>query len=170
MTTNTMPKRHRARWNASELNRLHNEYEMKELTVQEIADLHGRTVYGVMSKLQAEGLIDSSWNNARGWVFQSDSPSQSSPKQSLSLQPALQFDQDDDTESIEHDDSEDEDYVPQEEEDEEEDEEEEEDEDEDEFDPYSMKQKVTFLEQQVTNIFSFLQRQFPKQKVITASM
>jgi len=161
-----MPKRHRARWTASELNRLHNEYEMKELTVQEIADLHGRTVYGVMSKLQAEGLIDSSWNNARGWVFQSQSQSQGqSPKQSLSLQPALQFDQDDDAESVEQDDPEDEDYVPEEEEEDDADEED----DEEEFDPYSMKQKVAFLEQQVTNIFSFLQKQFPKKKVMSAA-
>jgi hypothetical protein len=136
---------------------------MKELTVQQIADLHGRTVYGVMSKLQAEGLIDSSWNNARGWVFQSQSQSQS---QGVSLQPALQFDQDDDAESVEQDDPEDEDYVP---EDEEEEDDLEED-DEEEFDPYSMKQKVAFLEQQITNIFSFLQKQFPKQKVMAASM
>lgn len=164
MSTTTMPKRHRARWTASELNRLHNEYEMKELTVQEIADLHGRTVYGVMSKLQAEGLIDSSWNNARGWVFQNQSQS---TKQSISLQPALQFDQDDDDESVEQDDPEDDDYVPDEEEEEEDDDAED---DEEEFDPYSMKQKVAFLEQQVTNIFSFLQKQFPKQKVMTASM
>lgn len=145
MSTTTMPKRHRARWTASELNRLHNEYEMKELTVQEIADLHGRTVYGVMSKLQAEGLIDSSWNNARGWVFQNQSQS---TKQSISLQPALQFDQDDDDESVEQDDPEDDDYVPDEEEEEEDDDAED---DEEEFDPYSMKQKVAFLEQQVTD-------------------
>jgi hypothetical protein len=158
-----MPKRHRARWNASEMDRLHNEYEIKELTVQQIADLHGRTVYGVMSKLQAEGLIDSSWTNARGWVFQGQG--QSSPKQSVSLQPALQFHQDDDEESVDQDDQEDEDYVP-----EEDDDDDVEEEDEEEFDPYSMKQKVAFLEQQITNIFSFLQKQFPKQKVMAASM
>ena len=163
MSTTTMPKRHRARWNASEMDRLHNEYEIKELTVQQIADLHGRTVYGVMSKLQAEGLIDSSWTNARGWVFQGQG--QSSPKQSVSLQPALQFHQDDDEESVDQDDQEDEDYVP-----EEDDDDDVEEEDEEEFDPYSMKQKVAFLEQQITNIFSFLQKQFPKQKVMAASM
>jgi len=169
MSTTTMPKRHRARWNANELDRLHNEYDMKKLTVQQIADLHGRTVYGVMSKLQAEGLIDSSWNNARGWVFQGQG--QSSPKQSVSLQPALQFDQDDDDEVSEYeeqDDPDDDDYVPEEEEEEEDDYDAEDDEEE--FDPYSIKQKVTFLEQQVTNIFSFLQKQFPKQKVMSSSM
>jgi hypothetical protein len=85
------------------------------------------------------------------------------------LQPALQFDQDDDAESVEQDDPEDEDYVPEEEDAEEEEEDAEED-DEEEFDPYSIKQKVSFLEQQVTNIFSFLQKQFPKQEVMTASM
>jgi hypothetical protein len=169
MTTSTTPRRHRARWTVSELNNLHNEYELKELTVQEIAEIHGRTVYGVMGKLQAEGLIDSSWNNARGWVFQN----QYNDNQSILLQPALQSYQDDDADdmSVEQDDPEDEDYVPDEDEDEDEDDEDDDNEDEDEdFDPYSVKQKVAFLEQQITNIFSFLQKQFPKHKVMDSAM
>ena len=167
MTVSQTPKRHRARWTASELNRLHTEYEMKELTVQEIAALHERSVYGVMSKLQVEGLIDSSLSDARGWVFQKPA----SPKQPISLQPALQFDQgdaDDDNESVEQDDPEDEDYVPDE--DEEDDADDYDDDAEEDFDPYSMKQKMSFLEKQITTIFSFLQKNFPKQKVMSNSL
>jgi len=159
MSTTTMPKRHRARWSNTEINRLYNEYEIKELTVQEIAYLHERTVYAVMSKLQMEGLIDSSLNNARGWVFQSQSP-----KQSLSLQPALQFDQDDDAESVEQDDPDDDDYVPDDEEDDDADEDDDEDDDTEDYDQYSIKQKVTFLEKQIANIFSFLQNNLPNKK------
>lgn len=155
MTTTTTPRRHRARWTVSELNNLHSEYEMKELTVQEIATIHGRTVYGIMNRLQSEGLIDS-MDSARGWVFQ-----HTEPKQSVSLKPAIQFDDDDD---MEQDDPSDEDYVP-EDMDVEEDEDEDMDEDE-EFDPYSLKQKVAFLEQQIKSIYSFLQTAFPKQKVM----
>ena len=164
MTASQTPKRHRARWTVSELNRLHNEYEMKELTVQEIAALHERTVYGIMSKLQGEGLIDSSLSDARGWVFQKPA----SPKQSISLQPTLQFYEDQgDDESVEQDDPEDEDYVP---EDEEEDDADDDMDDDEDFDPYSMKQKISFLEKQITNIFSFLQKNFPKQKVMSNSL
>jgi len=156
MTTTTTPRRHRARWTVSELNNLHNEYEMKELTVQEIASIHCRTVYGIMNRLQSEGLIDS-MEQARGWVFQSQV---SQP--TVSLKPALQFDDDDDDDDLEQDDPSDEDYVP---EDEQEEDDEEEDDDED-FDPYSLKQKVAFLEQQISSIYSFLQTVFPKQKVM----
>ena len=168
MTVSQTPKRHRARWTASELNRLHTEYEMKELTVQEIAELHERSVYGVMSKLQVEGLIDSSLSDARGWVFQKPT----SPKQPISLQPALQFDQadDDDNESVEQDDPEDDDYVPDEDDEDDADEDDIDDDDaEEDFDPYSIKQKMSFLEKQITTIFSFLQKNFPKQKLMSYS-
>jgi len=156
MTTSTTPRRHRARWTVSELNNLHNEYELKELTVQEIAAIHCRTVYGIMNRLQSEGLIDS-MDAARGWVFQS-----SNQNQSVSLKPSIQFDEDDDDE-MEQDDPSDEDYVPEDMDVEEDDDEDAEDED---FDPYSLKQKVAFLEQQVKSIYSFLQTTFPKQKVM----
>ena len=163
MTTTTTPKRHRNRWTVSELNNLHSEYEMKELTVQEIASIHGRTMYGIMNKLQSEGLIDS-MDNARGWVFQS-----SEQNQSFSLQPAIQFDDDcDDDEDCEQDDDpNDEDYVPEDDEDMDvEDEDASEPVDDEDFDPYSIKQKVVFLEKQINNIYSFLQTAFPKQKTM----
>ena len=159
-TTTAMPKRHRARWTSTELNNLHNEYEMKELTVQEIAAIHGRTDYAIMSKLQSEGLIDSSWVNARGWVFPS-------LEQSISLQPAIDDDDGEASECEEQDDPNDEDYVPEEEDDQ--DDEYEDQDEEHEFDPYNMQQKVTFIEQQIANIYSFLQKNFPKQNVMASS-
>jgi len=149
MTTTTTPRRHRARWTVSELNNLHSEYEMKELTVQEIAAIHNRTVYGIMNQLQSEGLIDS-MDTARGF---------NENKQTVSLKPAIQFDDDED---MEQDDPSDEDYVPEDMDVDDDDE----DEDEEEFDPYSLKQKVAFLEQQVKNIISFLQTALPKQKIV----
>ena len=157
-TTSTMPTRHRAKWTVPELNNLHNEYEIKELTVQQIAGLHNRTVHGILNKLQSEGLIDSSWENARGWVNPSEVPT-------ISLKPALQLaeeegeDEDEDEDSIVEDDPDDEDYVPEDEDEEEEEEEEEED-----FDPYSIKQKVEFLEKQLANIYSLLEKHLPGQK------
>jgi hypothetical protein len=170
-TTTTMPKRHRARWSNAELNRLCNEYEIKELTVQEIASFHGRTVCAVMSKLQMEGLISSSWDNARGWSFQNQTISE----QGISLKPSIQFEQDDDDddvddESVESDDSDDADYLPDEEDEDDNCEEEDDDDDED-YDQHSIKQKVTFLEQQIANIFSFLQKNLPnKQKTMNATI
>jgi len=168
-TTTTMPKRHRARWSNAELNRLCNEYEIKELTVQEIASLHGRTVFAVMSKLQLEGLISSSWDNVRGWSFQK----QRTPEQGISLKPSIQFEQDNDDvddESVESDDSDDEDYLPEEEDGNCEEEYDDED-DEEEYDQHSIKQKVTFLEKQIANIFSFLQNNLPnKQKTMSSTI
>lgn len=61
----TLPKRHRNAWGCNEVNRLHNEYELKRLTVQEIAALHERTVSSIMYKLKDEELI-SNWEDARG--------------------------------------------------------------------------------------------------------
>jgi DNA-binding PadR family transcriptional regulator len=154
-----MPTRHRAKWTVPELNNLHNEYEIKELTVQQIAVLHNRTIHGILNKLQSEGLIDSSWENARGWVNPSEVPT-------ISLKPALQLaeeeedeEEEEEEDSVAEDDPDDEDYVPEEEEEDDEEPEEEED-----FDPYSMKQKVEFLEKQIANIYSLLEKYLPAQK------
>lgn len=64
----TMPARRNFKWSMNEINRLYNEYELKQLTVQEIAFLHARTNYGILNKLCEEGLINSSWSDARGWT------------------------------------------------------------------------------------------------------
>jgi len=63
------PKRHYNRWNSCELENLHKEYNLRELTVQEIAKIHRRSVFSILNKLQNENLIDSKWTNARGWKW-----------------------------------------------------------------------------------------------------
>ncbi len=67
MTATMYPNRHYNKWNMNEINRLYNEYEMKELSVHDIAMNHERTVYGIISRLQVEGIVQS-WESARGWV------------------------------------------------------------------------------------------------------
>jgi hypothetical protein len=54
------------KWTINELLSLQREYELLELTVQEIADKHQRSDTAILYKLESEGLIDS-WNNARGF-------------------------------------------------------------------------------------------------------
>jgi hypothetical protein len=60
-------KRHGKKWTVNEVIALQREYELLELTVQDIADRHLRTVKSIMFKLHAEGLI-SSLNEARGFT------------------------------------------------------------------------------------------------------
>ena len=63
------PKRKGFSWSSNEVNRLHNEYELKALTVHQIAELHSRGVRAILHKLADEGLISSTWSDARGWDF-----------------------------------------------------------------------------------------------------
>lgn len=58
-------------WSMNEINRLHNEYELKEMDVYQIAEMHNRGVCGILHKLAEEGLISSSWNDARGYQHKS---------------------------------------------------------------------------------------------------
>jgi len=116
-------KRHRFPWAMNEINRLHNEYEIKELTIQQIAQLHDRTIYAILNKLQDEEIIDKSWKGVRGWswpdnyntnVF-TDVNAKSSP--TLDLQPSVFFDQhrvneDSDSDYEPSDDETDGDYEP----------------------------------------------------------
>lgn len=64
--------RHSKKWSMDEINRLHNEYEIKELTIRQIAKLHGRTYKSILYKLTSEGLIDHKWENARGYYETTD--------------------------------------------------------------------------------------------------
>jgi len=66
---NETPLRKGLRWSSNEINRLHNEYQLKELSVHEIASLHKRGVRAILHRLADEGLISSSWLDARGWEF-----------------------------------------------------------------------------------------------------
>ena len=63
------PKRHYNRWKSRELENLYKEYNLRELTVQEIAKIHKRSIFSILNKLQNENLIDSKWTNARGWKW-----------------------------------------------------------------------------------------------------
>jgi len=59
-------KRHRFHWNVNEINRLYNEYEIKELTIRQISKLHERTYRAILHRLEIEGLILPDWSDARG--------------------------------------------------------------------------------------------------------
>ena len=150
------PSRHRARWTVPEINRLHSEYEMKELTVYQIAALHNRTVKAILSKLQAEELIDPTWQNARGWSESNEyvlSPTSQSQK-SVSVLDELMASEDDESCFEVEDDLNDADYEPQ-------DDEEEEDEDDEDFiddddNIYDLRLKVQKLERQMVNLYNFI--------------
>ena len=112
-------KRHRCPWAMNEINRLHNEYEIKELTIQQIAQLHDRTIYAILNKLQDEEIIDKSWKGVRGWSwpdnYNTDVNAKSTP--TLDLQPSVFFDQhrvneDSDSDYEPSDDETDDDYEP----------------------------------------------------------
>ena len=64
MTVTT--RRQGNKWTINELLSLQREYELLELTVQEIAEKHERSETAILYKLDSEGLIDS-WNDARGF-------------------------------------------------------------------------------------------------------
>ena len=112
-------KRHRFPWAMNEINRLHNEYEIKELTIQQIAQLHDRTIYAILNKLQDEEIIDKSWKGVRGWSWPDNSNTNVNAKSTptLDLQPSVFFDQhrvneDSDSDYEPSDDETDGDYEP----------------------------------------------------------
>lgn len=53
-----MSKRSGAKWTVNECLRLQREFELLELTIGEIAELHKRTPKAIMYKLDAEGFAD----------------------------------------------------------------------------------------------------------------
>jgi hypothetical protein len=61
---------------------LQREYELLELTVQQIADKHQRSETAILYKLESEGLIES-WNSARGFVSEDYQNSVSSNKEQV---------------------------------------------------------------------------------------
>jgi len=145
--------RHRLPWSMSETNRLYSEYELKQLPISNIAQLHARTEYAIMHKLAQEFLINASWNDVKGWK---------APKEMTQSKAAYDYEEDYesdsdsdyneneykkksvvfDDESLEDcDDPNDSDYVPEEEDDD--DSSDYEDEEEEEFDAYSIPQKVS---------------------------
>jgi hypothetical protein len=61
------PRRHYNKWTVNEILQLQREYELLEMSVQDIAKIHNRTVNAIVSKLMNENFI-SSFNEARGYV------------------------------------------------------------------------------------------------------
>lgn len=62
----SLPYRHNFKWNINELLSLQREYELLEMTIQDIADRHERTVDAILYRLQQEGFIET-WVDARGY-------------------------------------------------------------------------------------------------------
>jgi hypothetical protein len=62
-----MYKRHYFKWNINELIALQREYELLELTIQEIAIKHERSVKAILCKLEQEKFIQN-WNEAKGFA------------------------------------------------------------------------------------------------------
>jgi len=62
---NTTENRAGKKWTINEVLTLQREYELLEMTIQEIAVRHQRSVDGILFKLEREGFIEN-WNVARG--------------------------------------------------------------------------------------------------------
>jgi len=60
----TPTKRSYKKWNINELIRLQREYELLELSIQEISRLHERTEKAILCRLEQEGLIEN-WSEAK---------------------------------------------------------------------------------------------------------
>lgn len=91
MYTMTMTaSRHRLPWSMSETNRLYSEYEMKQLPISNIAQLHARTEYAILHKLAQEFLINASWNDVKGW---------NAPKEMTQSKSKVSYDYEEDCES-----------------------------------------------------------------------
>lgn len=54
------------KWNVNEVIRLQREYELLELSIQEIAEKHQRSERAILCKLDKEGIIEN-WTEARGF-------------------------------------------------------------------------------------------------------
>ena len=61
------PRRNGNKWTVSELNTLQREYELLEMTIQDIALKHERTVEAILYKLYGEQFIDE-FHVARGYT------------------------------------------------------------------------------------------------------
>ena len=60
-------RRNGFKWNVNEILSLQREYELLELTIQEIALKHDRTIEAILYKLYNENIIDE-WHVARGYT------------------------------------------------------------------------------------------------------
>lgn len=66
MSLKELTKRNNYKWNVNEILTLQRQYELEELTIQEIALLHKRSVFSILNKLEKEQIIVN-FNEARGF-------------------------------------------------------------------------------------------------------
>lgn len=131
-----MYKRANAKWTVNECLRLEREFDLLELSVQEIALLHERSPHAIMYKLDAEGMAD--FNE----VFLNR-------QQKLKVSTSYDNDANEESESDEDKEDDSSNYEASEEEDEEEDNV---NEDNEEFDIYNIKQQMLILTKQLANL------------------
>jgi hypothetical protein len=62
----SLTKRAYKKWNINELIRLQREYELLELSIQEISKLHERSEKAILCRLEQERFINN-WSEARGF-------------------------------------------------------------------------------------------------------
>lgn len=55
--TNKPINRHRKPWSNSEVARLYREYQINRYTIDQIAEMHGRTYYSIVGKLKKENIL-----------------------------------------------------------------------------------------------------------------
>jgi hypothetical protein len=138
---NSLPQRHNFKWNINELLSLQREYELLEMSIQDISAKHGRTVVSILYRLQQEGFIET-WVDARG--YQEFSKTQSYLVGSLDCEESVSQNNNDSDSDYEEELDDDEDYV--------EDEDEFIDVDEDDENISSLNQRVWSLETAVSDI------------------
>lgn len=60
-------KRHYKKWSINEILQLQREYELLELSIQEISRIHNRSIRAILCKLEKENFIDN-WYEAKGFI------------------------------------------------------------------------------------------------------
>lgn len=105
--------RHRFPWAMNEINRLYNEYEIKQLTISEIATIHKRTELAILYKLEKEKIIDT-----RDWkgydnknYLKKNQHNYEGEEEEGEDEGDEELDDDEDDEDEEEEDDDDEDYV-----------------------------------------------------------
>jgi hypothetical protein len=131
------------KWSVSECLRLEREYELLQLPIQDIADLHGRSVFAIMFKLDNEGIAD--YND----VYTQYMSQEEEEEDDESVEETHDEDDDDDAYQTEDnaDDDSDEDSVEEADE---------------EFDIYDLKQQMTILTQQMKCLTEFVYKSLGK--------
>ena len=144
----TMPYRHNFKWNVNELLSLQREYELLEMTIQDIARKHERSVDAILYRLQKEGMIET-WIDARGY----QEYSKTLPYLAGSLDSGINaYDYDEDVTDDDLANDKDSDYEEENEISEDDENYEHEDEHEDEYDIYNVNQRIWGLENAIKDI------------------